>query len=150
MFRRLHKHEGAQGLVEFALMIPVFLILVFGIIDFGFGLKAYITVSQAVREGARYGSIGNPPGPAFTSCTGATPTTVIGKVCSTMNGLNQANVQSITATCTTACTSGNALHVSAQYRYYYITPIKALVGFFTVGALPSYLTVGSSTDMRIE
>jgi TadE-like protein len=45
--------QTSQGLVEFAIIAPVLLLLVFGIIDFGRGLYYYITLQQAANEGAR-------------------------------------------------------------------------------------------------
>ncbi|MCW3843789.1 pilus assembly protein [Micromonospora yasonensis] len=39
--------------MEFALLLPVVLLIIFGIIDFGRMLNAQITISQAAREGAR-------------------------------------------------------------------------------------------------
>ena len=150
MLRWLHKRQGAQSLVEFAIIVPLFMIFVFGIIDFGFGLKAYISVTQATREGARYASIGNPSGGPYTSCTAATPTTVIGKVCTTMSGVKQSDIQSITVNCGPSCASGNTVSVASSYHYHYITPIKAIITFFSGGSMPDYLTVSSSTDMRLE
>jgi len=44
-----------QGLVEFALAIPVLLLLTAGIIDFGRGVAAYAQLSNCAREGARAG-----------------------------------------------------------------------------------------------
>lgn len=40
-------------MVETALILPVFLLMVFGILDFGRSIVAYIQISQAVGEGAR-------------------------------------------------------------------------------------------------
>ena len=47
--RKVRRREEAQSLAEFALILPMFLILVFGVIDFGMGLRAYITLSSATR-----------------------------------------------------------------------------------------------------
>jgi Flp pilus assembly protein TadG len=47
-----------QSLVEMALTLPLLLLLVFGIIEFGRILNAYIVVTNAAREGARYGAVG--------------------------------------------------------------------------------------------
>jgi hypothetical protein len=41
------------AIVEFALVVPIFLLLVMGIIDFGFAFNDYNSVRQGVREGAR-------------------------------------------------------------------------------------------------
>ena len=45
--------QRSQGLVEFAIIAPVLLLLTFGIIDFGRALYMYITLQQAANEGAR-------------------------------------------------------------------------------------------------
>ncbi len=50
------RHRG-QALVEFAIVVPLFLLLLAGMIDFGLGLNASITVTNAAREGARLGVI---------------------------------------------------------------------------------------------
>jgi TadE-like protein len=45
--------ERSQSLVEFALVAPILILLLFGIIDFGRVIYTYITINQAVNEGAR-------------------------------------------------------------------------------------------------
>lgn len=57
-------------LVEFAIVAPVFLLLLLGMIDFGFAFGDYISMRNGVREGARQAVI-NPPGTA--TCTLDTP-----------------------------------------------------------------------------
>ena len=49
-------HQG-QGIVEFALVIPIFLLLVFGTIEFGWLLFANHSATNATREGARYAMV---------------------------------------------------------------------------------------------
>ena len=165
--RKAFQREHAQSLVEFALIVPMLLIVVFGIIDFGMGLRAYISIASATREGARYASVGNPPG-AFSAggsgeCNGTTTTTTVGRVCGTINGLNLVNVQNVKVeTCDTAsppvCVtasaanmlSGKSIRITADYQYHYITPVKALINFVSAGALTNYLTISSTTEMRIE
>ncbi len=50
---RSHATEGGQTLVEFAIIIPVFLLILFGLIDVGRLVYTNAAVSQAAREGAR-------------------------------------------------------------------------------------------------
>lgn len=50
------RSERAQTLVEFALAFPIFLLLVFGIIEVGRAMFFSIIVNTAAREGARYGA----------------------------------------------------------------------------------------------
>lgn len=45
--------QQSQALIEFALVSPVLLLLLFGIIDIGRAVFYYDTVSHAAREGAR-------------------------------------------------------------------------------------------------
>ena len=49
--------EEGQGLVEFALVLTPLLLLLLGIVQFGFIFNTYITVTSAAREAARSGSI---------------------------------------------------------------------------------------------
>lgn len=67
-----HKSRG-QGMVEFALVIPVFLVLVLGVLELGRLLFVYSAVFSASREAARYGAaVGMGPNgkPYFQDCTG--------------------------------------------------------------------------------
>jgi hypothetical protein len=49
--------EQGQALVEFALTLPIFLLLVFGIIDLGRLIFAYAQVIDAARQGVRWGIV---------------------------------------------------------------------------------------------
>lgn len=51
------KHKG-QTLVEFALTLPILLLLIFGVIEFGRAFQAWITLENAAREAARYTTTG--------------------------------------------------------------------------------------------
>jgi Flp pilus assembly protein TadG len=51
--RNRRKPSRGQTLVEFALVIPLFVLLLFGIVDFGRAVLAYNSISNAAREGAR-------------------------------------------------------------------------------------------------
>jgi Flp pilus assembly protein TadG len=51
------RRSTGQALVEFALAIPIFILLVFGLIDIGRLVYVNNAVSQGAREGARYGSV---------------------------------------------------------------------------------------------
>lgn len=55
--RQIPGRERGQSLVELAIALPLFLIVLLGIIDFGRVFYAYVTITNASREGARYGSL---------------------------------------------------------------------------------------------
>lgn len=48
---------AGQSLVEFALVLPIFLVLIFGIIDFGRFVYVNSALSQAAREGTRVAAL---------------------------------------------------------------------------------------------
>lgn len=48
--------QRGQGLVEFAALVPVFLLLLLGMLEFGFVFDQNLTLEYATREGARVGS----------------------------------------------------------------------------------------------
>lgn len=52
----LRRDDAGAAVVEFALVAPVLLVLVFAIIDFGRALYTQNVLTSAVREGARYGA----------------------------------------------------------------------------------------------
>ena len=54
----LRRDRGrGQSLVEFALILPIFLLFVFGVLDLGRAVYAYHTISNAAREAARVAMI---------------------------------------------------------------------------------------------
>ncbi|GIW20745.1 MAG: hypothetical protein KatS3mg065_1041 [Chloroflexota bacterium] len=58
------RREGGQGLVEFAAVVPFFLFLLLGMLEFGFVFDHHLTISYATREGARAGAaLANGGGP---------------------------------------------------------------------------------------
>ena len=64
---------AGQGMVEFAMILPLLLVLVFGIIEFGRLLFVYSAVLTASREAARYGSAAGDNGSGtlrFMDCSG--------------------------------------------------------------------------------
>jgi Flp pilus assembly protein TadG len=48
------RRRSGQALVEFSIVLPLFLIMLFGIIDFGRVVWANSSLANAAREGARY------------------------------------------------------------------------------------------------
>ena len=54
---RGHRGRRGQALVEFALVIPIFLLLLVAIFDLGRAVFAYNTLTNAAREGARMAAV---------------------------------------------------------------------------------------------
>ncbi len=54
---RAHPVAHGQGLVEFALVLPIFLLMLFGLVDGGRYVYMNSVISQAAREGARLATV---------------------------------------------------------------------------------------------
>jgi Flp pilus assembly protein TadG len=55
--KSLRKKEDGQALVEFAFVVPVLLLIILGIVQFGILFNNYITLTDAVRAGARQAAV---------------------------------------------------------------------------------------------
>jgi Flp pilus assembly protein TadG len=53
MKHRMRRSRKGQSLVEFAFILPIFLLILVGIFDVGRGVFAYHTLNNAAREGGR-------------------------------------------------------------------------------------------------
>ena len=146
--RFIRSSSKGQSLVEFSLTLPILLILVFGIIDFGLGLKSYISLTNAVREGARFGAVGNAAGTTL-DCNGITSTTVYGRVCYTANGLDLTELTP-SVTYPAGESPGESIVVTADYQYNFVTPLGDFMSFFSGGSFPEFINLQASADMRLE
>ena len=57
LLKRLKKSEKGQAMVEFALCLPLVLVILGAVMDFGWVFMHELTLSTAVREGARIASV---------------------------------------------------------------------------------------------
>jgi hypothetical protein len=71
--RRRRGGERGQSLVEFTLIVPVFMVILFGMIEFGFVFTHDLTLEYATREGARAGAALSNGGGALGCGTGQSP-----------------------------------------------------------------------------
>jgi hypothetical protein len=58
--RKLFRDRSGQALVEFALVVPIFMLLVMGVIEFGRAWNLQQTMTEAAREGARRAAVFDP------------------------------------------------------------------------------------------
>jgi hypothetical protein len=52
-----NRREDGQDIVEYALTLPLFVLLFLGVVEFGLVIMSYNTIANAAREGARAGII---------------------------------------------------------------------------------------------
>ena len=56
----VRRDDSGQALVEFALVLPIFLLILFGIVEFARAWNIYEVLTDAAREGARNAVVDNP------------------------------------------------------------------------------------------
>ncbi len=149
--RRPRGERGAVA-VEFALIVPLLMLLVFGIMEFGYMLNRDTVVSNASRDGARVASLGGQYTEIMTSITQelaqsgiptTAPATVITIDCLKPDGTIPCNVAGNPATYNSLAASGATAIISVTYNYAWITPvISSIMGTST--------SLGQTTQMRVE
>jgi Flp pilus assembly protein TadG len=66
--------ENGATLVEFALILPILITFLFGIVEFGRLLNIQVMVTSAAREGARFASLGSSATAVTTQVKASCPT----------------------------------------------------------------------------
>ena len=56
LLRSRRDRSRGQSLVEFSVLVPAFMLLLFGMLEFGFVFTHNLTLEYATREGARTGA----------------------------------------------------------------------------------------------
>jgi Flp pilus assembly protein TadG len=100
------RSQKGQSLTEFALALPILVLLLFAVIQFGITFNNYVTLTDATRAGARKAAVGrqlsNPQ------------SAVIQAVRSSATDLNQSNLN---ITVTSTWQPGADVSVTATYPY---------------------------------
>jgi Flp pilus assembly protein TadG len=143
--------ERGQALAEFALLIPIFLILLFAIVDFGMGFHSWITVTNSAREGARLGAVHPPLDVASSPCFGeaSLEQCIEGRVRDTADLPDQATKMTVTIT-NAQGDPGESVVVEVDYQYDLITPLAGLVQLVSGSTIGPTLNLSSTADMRLE
>lgn len=130
-------NECGAAATEFALLLPVFLMILFGIIEFGMIMYGREVVTNAAREGARAGIVQGPP-----KRTSGEITTIANNYL-TGTGINQADVTfSPTGV---GLANPSTLTVTAVYNYNFLIPyIPNVLG------VPNPLVITTQAVMRHE
>ena len=122
--RRLHfvRDEAGAAIIEFALVAPLLLTLVWGIIETGRAFYTLNSLASAVRDGARYGAACNLGSPGQSLVIGGTTcdTEIRTLVVTAFQPLGPALT---IADVTPSVVGGNRIRVEAAYAYQPITPI---------------------------
>jgi Flp pilus assembly protein TadG len=154
MSRRISSQKGAS-MVEFALVLPLLLLILFGIIEFGLLMYNKEMITNSSREGARRGIVyrvdltTNPV--SYAPLTDPqVQTEVTNYLSNHLITLKGTSTPTITVTRTTE-TAGNMLRVQVDYPYnFLILPPIITIPLAGGGTLTDTVTLSSATKMRME
>lgn len=109
---RRRDDEGAAA-VEFALVLPILLLIIFAIIDFGRMFNAQLVVNDAARETARAAAVLNDTDQAEARGRAAA-----------------SGIGTVTATVTTPCSGDPTADATAEvtYQFTFATPLSFMIG----------------------
>ncbi|WP_245153670.1 TadE/TadG family type IV pilus assembly protein [Chlorobaculum sp. 24CR] len=126
--KMLARSQKGNALVEFALVLPVFLTLVFGMVTFSLALYNKTVLTMATREGARAGAISSSAGIAETAATSASNNHLISFASGTTTPTINASI------------SSGVITVNASFNY---------TGLPFLG-VPTSLLISAQTSMKVE
>jgi Flp pilus assembly protein TadG len=132
-YKGLRSESGASA-VEFALLLPVLMMILFGIIEFGFALYQQSILTNASREGARLGIVQSIPAITTAQINAAIDNYL------TPAGINPANV---TRVIVAGGATGTPVSVALTLPYtFMVLP--------NLTALPPMINLTANTVMRHE
>ena len=133
---RKGRDRGATA-VEFALVLPLLLLLVFGIIDFGRALNAQVTLTEAAREGVRLAALGYSNADVESRAQAAAP-----------------DLSGVDVTVASSCQAGAGpaadAEVNVSYSFSFVTPVGAIAGLFGGTGLGGPITLSAQGVMPCE
>jgi len=127
------KSEKGQSMVELALILPIIILILFGILEFGRIFYSYIVITNAAREGARVGAVGSPDSVIIERIREAAP------LPHAESNLSITKLEPHVD----SRTPGIPLTVEVSYDVYLVTPILEDI-------LPNPITLKSRATMRLE
>jgi hypothetical protein len=136
----VERRSGGQGLVEFALTIIIFLVILMGVVDFGQAIYKFNGVSQAAREIARVTSVHPCATPGALTCApggSAETAAVIATQKGLIPGLGDPTITCIDETgalvAPNPCDfSQHSIRVEITAPYRPVTPLLGLTGTWTM------------------
>ena len=129
--------DRGTAAVEFALVLPVLLLIVFGIIDFGRALNAQITLTGAAREGVRLAALGYTDAAVQARVVAAAPD---------LSGV----AVTVAASCPPGAGPSADAEVNVGYSFSFITPIGAVAGLLGGSGLGAPIMLTAQGVMPCE
>jgi Flp pilus assembly protein TadG len=142
LLHRFRQTEAGQSLVEFTMILPIFLVLMFGLVDFGRAFYTWLLVTNAAREGARVAAV-----QADSSSVDAR---IYDSFCSTYPSDCSLEPGKLTITKTNIQgTRGTAVTINLAYNFEFVTPLGAMLKLVGGSDLAAP-TITAHSSMRLE
>lgn len=122
--------------VEMALVLPLLLLVLFGLIDFGRGFNAQMQITQAAREAVRVKALFGDNTAARTRALDA------------VGGMAPADVTTSFTSCPASPAATDNARATVSYRFQYITPLGPLADLFGANTLGDEQILSSTGVMR--
>ena len=135
---RKEKRQRGQAMVEFALVLPLLLIITFIIIDFGFAFSQWVIITNATREGARLGATGKSADLVATRTIDASN--------GTLDGVGDVVTVEYLDLNGDGVGIGDQVVVKARHDYNLLTPLDSFLNL--TGLNP--IVLSACSDMRVE
>jgi Flp pilus assembly protein TadG len=134
------RRQRGAAVVEFGLLLPLLLVITFGIVEFSIALYDKAVITNASREAARAGIVYSSP-----RLTNTQISTVATNYCSNyLISLGGKVTPTVSVSHPSGTTSGNPLTVTVSYGY------KGFGMSSMVDPMPSLLSMSAATTMNYE
>lgn len=125
------KNEKGQSLVEFALIIPLILLILMGILEFGVMLNTYLAINHSSKEGARLGALGGTDTEILAGIISSSPTLDPAKITVHIDPIQSTRIR------------GSAITVKVVYNYNVMLPVVSSI-------INKSVNLEAQTSMRTE
>lgn len=125
------RNDKGQSLVEFSLIIPIIVLMIMAIIEFGLMFNAYLTINNSSREGARYAAVGG------------TDAEIVAKIISTAPKLKSEYISVSIVPSEANRSRGDTVTVYVTYDYKVLIPLMSTI-------IDNIVDLNAQTSMRVE
>jgi Flp pilus assembly protein TadG len=142
LLRTLRESDAGQSLVEFSMILPIFLILLFALVDFGRGFYSWMVITNAAREGARAAAV--------QSDAATVDSKIYGSFCASYPSDCSIDTTRMTVTKTNIQGArGGDTSIDISYSFQFVTPIGSMLTLIG-GSNISAPTLTAHASMRLE
>lgn len=137
--------DAGQSLVEFAMVLPFFLVLLFALVDFGRAFYTWLNVTNAAREGARAAAV--------QLDSTAIDARIYDSVCKSYPTDCSLDTAKMTVTKTNVQGArGSSATVDISYAFSYVTPLGGMLALLpgSAGATLATPAISGYSSMRLE